>query len=400
MNKTSKNLLLFFITISGLVACDEKESPNPIGNAERKITSFKFSGIVPEVSATINEAAHTITAEVPAGTNVTALVPTILISENATLSPASGVARDFSTPVTYTVTADGIGQLYTVNVSVAEVEEADLFTLDTYSGSLVLGQGETMTIEGNGFPGYEDLTIVFIKQSDNTETELAASSFSNDSIIYVNIPDDQPLGDYDVRVGAGDFSADLSESITIVHHAPMIDSVWHINVAPGDTTFIYGRFFMESGNTVLVYNDENEYELVIIHESTTFIQVVLPEGIAQGYYYLYMISNDREMPFTMPFLVRTDPEIYTIDDFSYALGDTITITGRNLQKDGFATNINFIPFGSTTGPTLVETGIANEAGTEVTYTVPVDFPPGTYSIMIEVDFRYSEEYMEIIEITP
>ena len=48
-----------------------------------------------------------------------ALVPTIKISEKATISPASGVAQDFSKPVTYTVTSeDGITTTtYTVSVA-------------------------------------------------------------------------------------------------------------------------------------------------------------------------------------------------------------------------------------------------------------------------------------------
>lgn len=48
-----------------------------------------------------------------------ALVPTIKISEKATISPASGVAQDFSSPVIYTVTSeDGIVTTkYTVSVS-------------------------------------------------------------------------------------------------------------------------------------------------------------------------------------------------------------------------------------------------------------------------------------------
>ncbi len=47
----------------------------------------------------------------PASTNLSSLAPTILISDKATVSPASGVAQDFTSPVSYTVTAeDGITQ--------------------------------------------------------------------------------------------------------------------------------------------------------------------------------------------------------------------------------------------------------------------------------------------------
>jgi hypothetical protein len=57
---------------------------------------------------------------VPAGTDLSSLVPTITISDHATVEPASGVAQNFTNPVTYRVTAqDGSRQDYTVSVSVA-----------------------------------------------------------------------------------------------------------------------------------------------------------------------------------------------------------------------------------------------------------------------------------------
>ncbi len=71
-------------------------------------------------AATINDGAGTIDIEVANGTNVTALQPTVTISTDATVSPASGVATDFTNPVVYTVTAeDGTTKAYTVTVTVA-----------------------------------------------------------------------------------------------------------------------------------------------------------------------------------------------------------------------------------------------------------------------------------------
>ena len=54
---------------------------------------------------------------VPGSTTVTALAPTFSVSPLATCSPPSGTARDFSTPQTYTVTAeDSSTQVYTVTL--------------------------------------------------------------------------------------------------------------------------------------------------------------------------------------------------------------------------------------------------------------------------------------------
>ncbi len=68
------------------------------------ITSFD----IPELSeeAVIDHAGHTVEGSVPNGTDLTALVPSIALSHGATIHPESGVATDFSTPVTYRVTAE------------------------------------------------------------------------------------------------------------------------------------------------------------------------------------------------------------------------------------------------------------------------------------------------------
>ena len=88
-------------------------------SAAKTITAFVFNGLTPAVTGVIDATAKTISAAVPAGTDVTKLVPTITLSDKATVSPASGVAQDFGKAVTYTVTAeDGSTQAYVATVTV------------------------------------------------------------------------------------------------------------------------------------------------------------------------------------------------------------------------------------------------------------------------------------------
>ena len=89
----------------------------PEQSGEAEIISFVLGELDPPVDSDIDED-NNITATVPARTDLTALVPTIVISEDATISPASGAAQDFTEPVTYTVTAeDGTTQEYTVTIT-------------------------------------------------------------------------------------------------------------------------------------------------------------------------------------------------------------------------------------------------------------------------------------------
>mgnify|MGYP000668658604 FL=1 len=87
-------------------------------SSEAKILSFVFDKEVAAVDSlvvgdvVINEESKTITfmvADTAKAEYLTALVPTIEVSDGATVTPASGVAQDFSNgkTVTYTVTAAG-----------------------------------------------------------------------------------------------------------------------------------------------------------------------------------------------------------------------------------------------------------------------------------------------------
>ena len=84
---------------------------------EKSILSFRFDAL--DEDGIIDEVARRISFVLPAETDVTQLVPTIEVSEGATVEPASGVAQDFTNPVTYTVTAqNGTTAVYTVMVIV------------------------------------------------------------------------------------------------------------------------------------------------------------------------------------------------------------------------------------------------------------------------------------------
>ena len=107
-----------------------------------EITAFSFAEDAE--TAVINSTAATVTSVVSYQTeSLNGLVPTIAISDYATIAPASGVAQDFSSPVTYTVTAeDGTTtKEWTVNVSkVATASSAKDILSFSFSGQ----QGESV----------------------------------------------------------------------------------------------------------------------------------------------------------------------------------------------------------------------------------------------------------------
>ncbi|MFA6393156.1 MAG: immunoglobulin-like domain-containing protein [Candidatus Paceibacterota bacterium] len=92
----------------------------PVPSSEKSITSFNFESLDPKVTGTINDTDHTVNLTVPYGTDIKTLIPTITISEKASVSPNNLLAQDFTNPLTYTVTAeDNSPQSYIVSVTVS-----------------------------------------------------------------------------------------------------------------------------------------------------------------------------------------------------------------------------------------------------------------------------------------
>ncbi|MBN2400766.1 MAG: hypothetical protein JXN64_00045 [Spirochaetes bacterium] len=100
-------------------------------NSAKAITSFTFAS--PAATGFINETNHTVNVEVPYGTNITSLVPAI-IHTGASISPASGIARNFSNAISYAVTAADLStQNYTVTVTIAANSAKAITAFDFFS---------------------------------------------------------------------------------------------------------------------------------------------------------------------------------------------------------------------------------------------------------------------------
>ncbi len=106
-------------------------------NTEAKITDFTIDDEVITVAPVIDDAKSAITFKVndeATEEDLKALVPVIAVSEKATVTPASGVAQDFSggKSVVYTVVAeDGTSRKYTA--SIEGVQNIMKYSLDEWS---------------------------------------------------------------------------------------------------------------------------------------------------------------------------------------------------------------------------------------------------------------------------
>lgn len=100
------------------------------------ITAFSFDNESVSEQPVIN-ADNTITFKVLEGADLTKLAPTIEISEGATVTPASGVAQDFSNGrvVTYTVVSEDYGTTKVYKASVAGSQKLLKYSFEDWTTS-------------------------------------------------------------------------------------------------------------------------------------------------------------------------------------------------------------------------------------------------------------------------
>mgnify|MGYP004698357483 FL=1 len=110
----------------------------------RQILSFTYGA----AAGTIDQVKGTISLELPAGTSTT-FAPAIRVSDFATVTPASGEARDFSKPVKYKVTAqNGSTNIYTVTVTVSQEQAENPYKAEMKSLVSKINQRYSRTTAG------------------------------------------------------------------------------------------------------------------------------------------------------------------------------------------------------------------------------------------------------------
>ena len=157
-----KYLLLVYLSAFLLFGCADTSSDSQ-KSSNRSITSFSFKAgdnkeLSSDVNGSIDETAKTVDLTVPYGTTVTGLVP-LISNSGSSISPATGIATDFSNSVTYSVTAeDGTKQDYTVTVTVS-AETAPQSTTPT-SWTFVDGNGtDGINYDTTDDTNYPQLTV-------------------------------------------------------------------------------------------------------------------------------------------------------------------------------------------------------------------------------------------------
>ena len=255
-------VLLLCICLSINCSNDDNGVVVPMLSNEKKITSFLFdaslnNALSNDVPGTINESAKTISVTVPYGTDITALTPSVQISEKASINTSG--TQNFSNEVIYRVTAEDDS---TVDYNVLVMDEANdqkaIITFQFLANDNGLAQDipsilneETKTITIH-VPNNTDITNLLPTIDASPEATYAPTGFQDFS---------NPI----------DYVATAEDGSTATYQATVIPVVI--------SSFRFVRFNEIAGEIVIgegtIYNNTSEIE-VIVSESTDVTDLPVP----------------------------------------------------------------------------------------------------------------------------
>jgi hypothetical protein len=196
-----KNLLsisLFMTILISLWGCSSEipELKKP-KSPQKDILSFKFEDFNPIVEGDIDTSLRTVRLRVPVATKVIALKPTITVSQSASVFPNSLIAQNFTTPVTYFVSAaDCTKRAYQVSVIVALATDPEITGIETIS----IKTTESFFIYGKNFiRGATQGRFILTSKTTGKTFNLTNVSLTATQA-KVQVPFDVPVGLYSITV--------------------------------------------------------------------------------------------------------------------------------------------------------------------------------------------------------
>jgi hypothetical protein len=329
-------------------------SKNTFVNTEANILTFVLAAQTAD--AVINSTDHTVALEVPYGTNLTNLVPTFTLSAGAdakigTIAQESGVtANDFSTMVTYTITAeDGITSL-DWKVTVSEEAPASDATLSDLLIDNVSVEGFDAAVYSYSkeYP-YGTTTIPAVSYILNNATASAvqndATSMPGTTSVVVTAQDGTTELTYSIEFtwAAASTEAfvtstvytvnDTDESITDIPFGTAL-ATFKANLTPANNaTFeVY-----QADGTTLASDLQTGFKVIATAQDGITIKtytITLDEQAATDLFFTEYIegsSNNKAIEIYNPTGVDVDLSAYTLKASNNGLGWGITSTGEDAR---------------------------------------------------------------------
>ncbi|TCO06872.1 M1 family aminopeptidase [Natronoflexus pectinivorans] len=319
------------------------------------ITSFTIPG--QENSTLINESNRTIHISMPTGTNISSLSPTIGLTSNTIISPASEVNQDFTDPVEYTVTGVNNSQrVYTVYVSTVASDNKQIssFVISGQISSNINHEEETILVLMPPGTNINSLTPE-ISVSLNATINPASGESQDFSIpvVYTVTAENGTQKSYTVIVETDDDSEIINEWTGAVSGDWSHAGNWSHGVPlPGMSVYISAQ----SQNFPVVNND------------ISISNITIAAGAS-------LIHNSGVLTITDKFSLKSSVDV----NASYvAKGGSLIVSPENVKIEQIITNAGYnYAMSSPVSGSLATKTFTGITGTTYTY----HNPTGTFVIM-------------------
>lgn len=243
---------------------------------------------------------------------------------------------------------------------------------------------ETLSLSGRYF-GSSSAGVSVYFDRNGSEVRSTKVSAVAPTELSAPVPTVYPQ-DYQVRVQVNGREA----SAGAYRVQPAITQISSTTALPGGSLTVSGCAFVDATHDTDLLGVRLRQEgraavevstLSVAPEQPDQLQIVLPDPLPVGTYTLAVTVNGQLAAgdFTLEVVDAntTQPIVTSLSsDGEASPGETITITGKNLGSDPNQITVEIIEG----QPLPVST--VNEAGTEITFVIPTDLPPGVYPKVI------------------
>ena len=322
------------------------------GNA---ITDFQLEVNGEQISGEINQDTQSVVFTL-VGAQVTEMLPTLQISEGASVSPASGVAQDFSEPVTYTVTAEnGTMRQYAVTVNNRPFNSENIITSFSIgiNGESVVARvdndSRSISFETGSFNISALAPEILISEYASISPASGETVDFTQPVIYTVTAENGEVAEYTVSINEK-YQVNAFTLVGPRYGAQLlfVRAMLYIDLDFMDPTVPGASLFLDDGvNQIplpLLETSSYENQRIISHRVSTRIPDNTPTSTN---YKIVFQSGDliAESDFLIDVLAENAPRIISVNQDSYVEGDTLIVTGENLTDFiGVPSNASFYLF--------------------------------------------------------
>ena len=202
----------------------------------------------------------------------------------------------------------------------------------------------------------------------------------------MTVPSALSPGEYTIKVYKNGLLATAAGTFRFLGPGPFINSFSPATDDVGGRVILRGSGFGATAgeNTVTFLQGSTAVEVVITEAASYSLEVAVPSTLTAGSYQIQVTTNGQTFKTSTVFtatVTDTEPIVTGISANPISRGQVLTLTGRNFKSSGRITYLLFRPIGGGVSQLRSPTSSSVD-GTQMTFTIPDDFPLGQYVVSV------------------